>query len=79
MLEARMTYVAQRRLTVDKLNKEMKKKLIEVVCFFKSVWKLTPLNQILLKIVCPFVSTLQKQTFETNCKSPFTLNGCLPF
>lgn len=36
MLEARMTYIAQRRQTVDKLNKEMEQKLIEVVFFFKS-------------------------------------------
>lgn len=34
MLEARMTYIAQQRQTVDKLNKEMEQKLIEVVVVF---------------------------------------------
>lgn len=53
MLEARMTYIAQQRQTVDKLNKEMEQKLIEVVFFFfNPVWKLRPLCQILLEIVC---------------------------
>lgn len=33
MLEARMTYIAQQRQTVDKLNKEMQQKLIEVLFF----------------------------------------------
>lgn len=51
MLEARMTYIAQQRQTVDKLNKEMEQKLIEVLFFCNSVWKLRALSQILMKIV----------------------------
>lgn len=51
MLEARMTYIAQQRQTVDKLNKEMQQKLIEVLFFCNPVWKLQVLSQILMKIV----------------------------
>lgn len=35
MLQARRTYIAQQRQTVDKLNKELEQKLNQVV-FFKS-------------------------------------------
>lgn len=94
MLEARMTYIAQQRQTVDKLNTEMEQKLIVVfffVFFFNPVWKLTPLSQILLKIVCEteskallpvhdsFGSVLEKWIFKTDRTCPFTLNGCLLF
>lgn len=46
-----MTYIAQQRQTVDKLNKEMQQKLIEVLFFCNPVWKLPALSQILMKIV----------------------------
>lgn len=46
-----MTYIAQQRQTVDKLNKEMEQKLIEVLLFGNPVWKLMALSEILMKIV----------------------------
>lgn len=46
-----MTYIAQQRQIVDKLNKEMEQKMIELLFFCNPVRKLTALSQILMKIV----------------------------
>lgn len=53
-LQARRTYIAQQRQTVDKLNKEVKLKLNQVVFFqkLKPGWKLAAAtSQILMNIV----------------------------